>query len=448
MASLAELDIHALESKAGICIACSLGTSHHAICSSAHMAAQSHASVHMERCRCMHASGRIRRSMRLARPFSGDTVVLSVRCSIVGPPSASHNLSLLFSSGPHPRALIVSPFFSSLLPPAPLSRARRASAPGGAALEESGVQLVHSLSSTPTPPLSPTTSTLHVLAVRGILGRRGGRWPELARRGRGRSGQGRGGDGARGGQAEVERAAARQRWSARRSRARKQQRLEELHGTVARFRAEKRELAAKQHVVARHELAVRRQNAQLPDARRLLALQRLSSNSGRVVRIRHWQRSGRSRFPAGGRAGAGRSRSSTPVPVGPPRAAPARLSSAARRPRPSLVRRTPPHPGSRLRRTPPSLGRLAAVLPGAQEWKKFHPKSKFSPAAPQEAKKCLLEVPTAGDALSTQAGDKRTRYFHIYYKLRVILDSEMCNRIMPIKLGVKLNFEELLRMRP
>uniref|UniRef100_A0ACD6A124 Uncharacterized protein n=1 Tax=Avena sativa TaxID=4498 RepID=A0ACD6A124_AVESA len=77
------------------------------------------------------------------------------------------------------------------------------------------------------------------------------------------------------------------RLSAQRSRARKQQRLEELRGTAARLRAEKQDLAAKLHVVARHELAVRRLNARLRadfaelarrhrELRRLVALQRLA----------------------------------------------------------------------------------------------------------------------------------------------------------------------------
>ncbi|BAS86585.1 ocs element-binding factor 1 [Oryza sativa Japonica Group] len=71
------------------------------------------------------------------------------------------------------------------------------------------------------------------------------------------------------------------RLSARRSRARKQQRLEELRGESARLRAENRELAARLHAVARHGLAARCQNARLRAeaaalARRLLALQRLA----------------------------------------------------------------------------------------------------------------------------------------------------------------------------
>ncbi|KAL6894164.1 hypothetical protein ACP4OV_008262 [Aristida adscensionis] len=77
------------------------------------------------------------------------------------------------------------------------------------------------------------------------------------------------------------------RLSAQRSRARKQQRLEELRAEAARLRAEKDGLAARLHAVARHGLAVRGQNARLRaeaaalarrlrEARRLLALQRLA----------------------------------------------------------------------------------------------------------------------------------------------------------------------------
>ncbi|XP_047071522.1 ocs element-binding factor 1-like [Lolium rigidum] len=77
------------------------------------------------------------------------------------------------------------------------------------------------------------------------------------------------------------------RLSARRSRARKQQRLEELRGTAAQLRAQKRELAARLGIAARHELAARRDNARLRaefaalarryrEARRTLALQRLA----------------------------------------------------------------------------------------------------------------------------------------------------------------------------
>uniref|UniRef100_A0ACD5WF72 Uncharacterized protein n=1 Tax=Avena sativa TaxID=4498 RepID=A0ACD5WF72_AVESA len=77
------------------------------------------------------------------------------------------------------------------------------------------------------------------------------------------------------------------RLSAQRSRARKQQRLEELRGTAAQLRAQKQDLEAKLHVVARHELAVRRQNARLRadfaelarrhrELCRLVALQRLA----------------------------------------------------------------------------------------------------------------------------------------------------------------------------
>ena len=77
------------------------------------------------------------------------------------------------------------------------------------------------------------------------------------------------------------------RLSAQRSRARKQQKLEELRGTAASLRADKRELAARLNTVARHELAARRDNARLRaeaaalarryrEARRLLALQRLT----------------------------------------------------------------------------------------------------------------------------------------------------------------------------
>ncbi|CAM0876465.1 unnamed protein product [Alopecurus aequalis] len=77
------------------------------------------------------------------------------------------------------------------------------------------------------------------------------------------------------------------RLSAQRSRARKQQKLEELRGEAAQLRAEKRELAARLSIAARHELAARRDNARLRaeaaalarrygEARRLLALQRLT----------------------------------------------------------------------------------------------------------------------------------------------------------------------------
>lgn len=79
------------------------------------------------------------------------------------------------------------------------------------------------------------------------------------------------------------------RLSAQRSRARKQQRLEELRAEDARLRAENRELAARLHAVARHGLAARCQNARLRAeaaalarrlraASRLLALQRLAAS--------------------------------------------------------------------------------------------------------------------------------------------------------------------------
>lgn len=75
------------------------------------------------------------------------------------------------------------------------------------------------------------------------------------------------------------------RLSAQRSRARKQQRLEELREAAARLRAEKQELEARLQALARHDLAVRCQNARLRaeaaalarrvrEARRLLALRR------------------------------------------------------------------------------------------------------------------------------------------------------------------------------
>ncbi|CAD6214755.1 unnamed protein product [Miscanthus lutarioriparius] len=77
------------------------------------------------------------------------------------------------------------------------------------------------------------------------------------------------------------------RLSAQRSRARKQQRLEELRESAARLRAEKQELEARLQALARHDLAVRCQNARLRAeaavlarrlraARRLLALRRLA----------------------------------------------------------------------------------------------------------------------------------------------------------------------------
>lgn len=77
------------------------------------------------------------------------------------------------------------------------------------------------------------------------------------------------------------------RLSAQRSRARKQQRLEELRAEAANLRAENRELSARLHAVERHGLAARCQNARLRaeaaalarrlrEARRLLALQRLA----------------------------------------------------------------------------------------------------------------------------------------------------------------------------
>ncbi|RLN18647.1 hypothetical protein C2845_PM02G46570 [Panicum miliaceum] len=75
------------------------------------------------------------------------------------------------------------------------------------------------------------------------------------------------------------------RLSARRSRERKQQRLEELRGTATRLRAEKQALEERLRALARHGLAVCRQNARLRaeaaalarrlrEARRLLALRR------------------------------------------------------------------------------------------------------------------------------------------------------------------------------
>jgi hypothetical protein len=69
------------------------------------------------------------------------------------------------------------------------------------------------------------------------------------------------------------------RLSAQRSRARKQQRLEELRAAAARLRAEREGLAAWLQALARHGLAVRCRNAQLRAesnalSRRLLALQR------------------------------------------------------------------------------------------------------------------------------------------------------------------------------
>ncbi|CAD6206816.1 unnamed protein product [Miscanthus lutarioriparius] len=77
------------------------------------------------------------------------------------------------------------------------------------------------------------------------------------------------------------------RLSAQRSRARKQQRLEELREAAAGLRAEKQELEARLQALARHDLAVRCQNARLRaeaaafarrlrEARRLLALRRLA----------------------------------------------------------------------------------------------------------------------------------------------------------------------------
>ncbi|EER93384.1 hypothetical protein BDA96_01G078900 [Sorghum bicolor] len=77
------------------------------------------------------------------------------------------------------------------------------------------------------------------------------------------------------------------RLSAQRSRARKQQRLEELRESAARLRAEKQELEARLQALARHDLAVRCQNARLRaeatalarrvrEASRLLALRRLA----------------------------------------------------------------------------------------------------------------------------------------------------------------------------
>ncbi|KAL5218751.1 hypothetical protein ABZP36_019435 [Zizania latifolia] len=77
------------------------------------------------------------------------------------------------------------------------------------------------------------------------------------------------------------------RLSAQRSRARKQQRLEELMATSARLREENRELAASLQALARHGLVARCQNARLRaeatalarrlcEAHRLLALQRVS----------------------------------------------------------------------------------------------------------------------------------------------------------------------------
>ncbi|ONM09791.1 ocs element-binding factor 1-like [Zea mays] len=77
------------------------------------------------------------------------------------------------------------------------------------------------------------------------------------------------------------------RLSAQRSRARKQQRLEELREAAARLRAEKQQLEARLQALARHDLAVRCQNARLGaeasalarrfrEARRLLALRRLA----------------------------------------------------------------------------------------------------------------------------------------------------------------------------
>jgi len=77
------------------------------------------------------------------------------------------------------------------------------------------------------------------------------------------------------------------RLSAQRSRARKQQRMEELRQAAARLRAEKQELEARLQALARHDLAVRCQNARLRaeaaalerrvrEARRLLELRRLA----------------------------------------------------------------------------------------------------------------------------------------------------------------------------
>lgn len=79
----------------------------------------------------------------------------------------------------------------------------------------------------------------------------------------------------------------RNRLSAQRSRARKQQRLEELRAAAAQLRAEREGLEARLRGLARHDLAVRCQNARLRaeaaalarrlrEARRVLALQRLA----------------------------------------------------------------------------------------------------------------------------------------------------------------------------